>query len=114
MTDTETRYAQIGKEMLSIIYAATMFHQYIFGKHVTVLNDHKPLEAIFKKAAIVSAYETTEDAPEASGVRSGRQPSEGVGQATRRHTIWSVYMLRQSGEFEHVSVTSLIPVSSAK
>uniref|UniRef100_A0A3B3HY91 Gypsy retrotransposon integrase-like protein 1 n=1 Tax=Oryzias latipes TaxID=8090 RepID=A0A3B3HY91_ORYLA len=49
MTDAETRYAQIEKEMLSIVHACTKFHHYIFGKHVTVFNDHKPLEDIYKK-----------------------------------------------------------------
>ena len=45
----ETRYAQIEKELLSIVHATTKFHCYIFGAPVTVYNDHKPLEAIFKK-----------------------------------------------------------------
>lgn len=49
MTDAETRYAQIEKEMLSIVHACTKFHHYIFGKHVTVYNDPKPLEDIYKK-----------------------------------------------------------------
>ena len=49
MTTTESRYAQIEKEMLSIVHAATKFHHYIFGKHVQVYNDHKPLETIFLK-----------------------------------------------------------------
>ena len=49
MTAAETRYAQIEKEMLSIVHAANKFHCYIFGASTTVYNDHKPLEAIFKK-----------------------------------------------------------------
>ena len=49
LTDTETRYAQIEKELLSIVFACKQFHCYIFGKPTLVLNDHKPLEAIFKK-----------------------------------------------------------------
>ncbi|KAJ8377065.1 hypothetical protein SKAU_G00076480 [Synaphobranchus kaupii] len=49
MNDAETRYAQIEKEMLSIVHACTKFHHFIFGKHVTVYNDHKPLEDIYKK-----------------------------------------------------------------
>uniref|UniRef100_A0A3B1K366 Gypsy retrotransposon integrase-like protein 1 n=1 Tax=Astyanax mexicanus TaxID=7994 RepID=A0A3B1K366_ASTMX len=52
LTDTESRYAQIEKEMLSIVHACTKFHHYIFGKHVTVFNDHKPLEDIFKKSLL--------------------------------------------------------------
>ena len=49
MTETETRYAQIEKELLSIVFACKQFHCYIFGKPTLVLNDHKPLETIFKK-----------------------------------------------------------------
>ena len=49
MTKTESNYAQIEKEMLSIVHAVTKFHCYVFGRHCTVFNDHKPLEAIFKK-----------------------------------------------------------------
>ena len=49
LTDAETRYAQIEKEMLSIVHACIKFHHYIFGRHVTIFNDHKPLEDIYKK-----------------------------------------------------------------
>ena len=49
LTDTETRYAQIEKELLAIVYACERFHQYTFGRQITVLADHRPLEAIMKK-----------------------------------------------------------------
>ena len=49
MTTAETRYAQIEKELLSIVFACKQFHCYIFGKPTVVLNDHKPLENIFQK-----------------------------------------------------------------
>ena len=49
MTSAEINYAQIEKEMLSIVHAATKFHCYVFGRHFTVFNDHKPLESIFIK-----------------------------------------------------------------
>jgi hypothetical protein len=35
--------------MLSIVHAFVKFHNYIFGNHVTVYNDHKRLEDIFRK-----------------------------------------------------------------
>jgi transposase InsO family protein len=51
LTDTQTRYAQIEKEMLAILFACEKYHQYIYGqKNVLVETDHKPLESIFKKA----------------------------------------------------------------
>lgn len=49
LADAETCYAQIVRETLSIVHACTNFHNYIFGTHVTVYNDHKPLKDIFKK-----------------------------------------------------------------
>jgi transposase InsO family protein len=50
LTDPETRYAQIEREMLAIVFAAEQFHQYIYGNKVHVQSDHKPLEAIFQKS----------------------------------------------------------------
>lgn len=49
LTDSEKRYAQIEKELLSVVHACRKFHCYIIGKPVIVYNDHKPLEQIFKK-----------------------------------------------------------------
>ena len=49
LTDVETRYAQIEKELLAIVFALERFHQYTFARHVIVSSDHKPLESILKK-----------------------------------------------------------------
>ena len=49
LTDTEARYAQIEKELLSAVFALERFNQYTFGKQVMVESDHKPLETIVKK-----------------------------------------------------------------
>ena len=50
LTDAETRYSNIEREMLAILFATQAFHQYIYGrKSVKVQSDHKPLEAIFLK-----------------------------------------------------------------
>ena len=50
LTDAESRYAQIEKELLAVQFSLERFHQYIYGKKVTIESDHKPLEAIVKKA----------------------------------------------------------------
>ena len=48
LTKTETRYAQIEKELLAIVFACVKFDKYIFGRGVVhVEPDHKPLEEIF-------------------------------------------------------------------
>ena len=50
MTPAETRYAQIEKELLAIVYACEKFVAYVYGRtEVTIQLDHKPLESIFKK-----------------------------------------------------------------
>ena len=46
----EKNYAQIEKELLSIVFACEKFHQYVYCQQtVTVESDHKPLEYIWKK-----------------------------------------------------------------
>jgi len=50
LTDTETRYAQIEKEMLAIVFSVEKFNQYTYGRPVNVQSDHKPLESILKKS----------------------------------------------------------------
>ena len=50
LTETETRYAQIEKELLAIAWACHKFDQYIYGRDVEYVDsDHEPLQAIFKK-----------------------------------------------------------------
>ncbi|KAL9953715.1 hypothetical protein ACROYT_G041171 [Oculina patagonica] len=49
LTSTQEKYAQIEKETLAIVYGAQKFHQYLYGKQVTVQSDHKPLEVILNK-----------------------------------------------------------------
>ena len=50
MSNAETRYAQIEKELLAIVFACERFESYVYGRDVIrVESDHKPLEAIFSK-----------------------------------------------------------------
>ena len=50
LTPTEQKYAQIEKEMLSVVFACQRFHKLIYGKEdVTIENDHRPLETLLKK-----------------------------------------------------------------
>ena len=51
LTDTESRYAQIEKELLAITWACDMFDQYLYGRDkVTIETDHEPLKPVFQKA----------------------------------------------------------------
>lgn len=50
LTNTETRYAQIEKELLAIVFACNKFDAYIYGREaVNVESDHQPLEIITQK-----------------------------------------------------------------
>lgn len=49
LTQTEGRYAQIEKEFLAVVFSMEKFHQYTYGRKVTVQSDHKPLETIVRK-----------------------------------------------------------------
>ena len=51
LTPAETRYAQIEKELLAIVFACDRFDAYVYGRDwVNVETDHKPLEQIFVKS----------------------------------------------------------------
>ena len=49
LTETESRYAQIEKEMIAIVFSVEKFNDYTFGRRTIVHTDHKPLESIVKK-----------------------------------------------------------------
>ena len=50
LTDNETRYAQIEKELLAIVWSCHKFDQYIYGRDVLhVDSEHEPLQAVVKK-----------------------------------------------------------------
>lgn len=52
LSDAETRYAQIEKESLALVYACEKFQNYILGTHFLLLTDHKPLVQILKSKPV--------------------------------------------------------------
>ena len=49
LTDVETHSANIEHECLSVCFDLETFHSYVYGRHVMVWNDYKPLEMIQQK-----------------------------------------------------------------
>ena len=51
----EKKYSQLDKEGLAIIFGVKGFHQYLVGRHFTILSDHKPLQHLFQEHTSVPA-----------------------------------------------------------
>jgi hypothetical protein len=49
MSETESRYAQIEKELLAAVFACTKFYDFTYGNKVVIETDHKPPITIVKK-----------------------------------------------------------------
>eukprot|EP00117_Sycon_ciliatum_P026714 scpid19450/ scgid21866/ Transposon Ty3-I Gag-Pol polyprotein; Gag3-Pol3; Transposon Ty3-2 TYA-TYB polyprotein; Capsid protein; p24; Spacer peptide p3; Nucleocapsid protein p11; Ty3 protease; p16; Spacer peptide J; Reverse transcriptase/ribonuclease H; p55; Integrase p52; Integrase p49 len=49
LSDVESRYSQLEREMLGIVFSLTRFRQYVLGRSVQVVTDHKPLISIVQK-----------------------------------------------------------------
>ncbi|GFS44035.1 retrovirus-related Pol polyprotein from transposon 17.6 [Nephila pilipes] len=49
LTQTQQRYAQIEKELMTVIYGLEHFNYYTYGRIVTVQTDHKPILGLSKK-----------------------------------------------------------------
>ena len=49
MNACEQRYAQIEKELYTILFGCERFHHYVYGRTINVESDHKPLESVMKK-----------------------------------------------------------------
>ena len=85
LTDTETRYANIERELLAIVFACQRFNTYVLGRPFTVESDHKPLEMIHQKS-LASAPPTPANAPAVTAIQCDHQIQTREGNAARRCT----------------------------
>ena len=55
LTETESNYCNIEREMLTIVFGLERFHHYAFGRHVTIESDHKPIESSITRKPLINA-----------------------------------------------------------
>ena len=55
LTETEQRYSNIERELLSVVFALERFHHYIYGYKAKVQTDHKPLVSVWKKSIVCNS-----------------------------------------------------------
>ena len=44
LTDAQSRYSNIEREILGVVTGVKHFHQYLFGRQFTLYTDHKPMK----------------------------------------------------------------------
>ena len=49
LAEAEKKYSQIEKEGLACVFGVSRFHSYIYGRHFTLVTDHKPLLGLFNE-----------------------------------------------------------------
>ena len=55
LTNTESNYNNIEREMLGVMFSVLHFKHFSYGQQVTVITDHKPLITLFKKNITASS-----------------------------------------------------------
>ena len=55
LAPAEKNYSQLDREGLSVIFGVKKFHQYIYGRDITVCTDHKPLLGLFGESRAIPA-----------------------------------------------------------
>ena len=63
LSDAETLYAEIEKKILATVFGLEKFHQYTYGRRVTVQTDHKPPESIVSPCTWLHVSIFTEEYP---------------------------------------------------
>jgi len=56
LSETEQKYSQIEKEILSCAFGVTRFHSYLYGHKFTLQTDHKLLLVLFSKNKAIPTH----------------------------------------------------------
>ena len=59
LSDAETRYSNIERELLGVVWAVEHFHHYTFANKINIISDHKPLHPLFSGKSLVSCSHRT-------------------------------------------------------
>ena len=59
LSDAETRYSNIERELLGVVWAVEHFHHYTFASKINIISDHKPLHPLFSGKSLVSCSPRT-------------------------------------------------------
>ena len=81
----ETRYANIERELLAIVFACQQFSTYLLGRSFITESDHKPLEMIAMKNLANMPPPSAEDVIGVSEIRCHHQIQTRSPDATGRH-----------------------------
>ena len=49
LSNAERNYSNLEREALSLVFGVKKFYQYIYGRHFSLVTDHKPLESLFNE-----------------------------------------------------------------
>ena len=52
LTNTQSRYSNIEREILGMVTGVEHFHQYLFGRQFTLYTDHKPIKNLVLKPLV--------------------------------------------------------------
>ena len=55
LSETESNYSNIERELLGVVFAVTHFKHFTYGRPVTIISDHKLLVSLFKKSLTSSS-----------------------------------------------------------
>lgn len=58
LNTAEKGYSQLEKKALAVVWGIKKFHNYLYGRHFVINNDHRPLETLFGGRKSLSAMVT--------------------------------------------------------